>query len=161
MPSHGTTASGTLSLPMGRVAFLQSSSVGGGGGGWGGCLHQLCPRPQLSQCRGPLEITVKFILHISPSWTRWLLAGVADPTRQEALEAKEVYPPTLNAAQGSPTPIPGPTSAFCPKSTHVFSWGDSLLCIRKHPALAFLQAHRDCWLWKVAVAGFHLGPGTP
>lgn len=70
----GTTANRTLSLPMGRVAFLQSSSVGRGGG-------QLCLLLQLFQCHGPVEITVKFILHISQSWARWLLAGVAGPTQ--------------------------------------------------------------------------------
>lgn len=105
-----------------RAAPLEGVGVGGG-------MCQLCSLPQLSQCRGPVEITVKFILHIFPSWTRWLLAGLADPTRQEALEAKEIYPPTSMQHRAPPnTCLPGPTSAFCPKSIHAFSWGDFLYC---------------------------------
>lgn len=111
--------------------------------------RQLCALLQLSRCRGPVEITVKFNLHISQSWARWLLLERLIPSDERLWKPKKYpHPPPLST--GLPKILPS-----C-----LFTARLSLLYVRTCPAPAFLQAHGDCWLWKVVVAGFHFSPGT-
>lgn len=105
---------------------------------WG--WHQLCPLLQLLQCHGPMEITVKVILHISQSWTRWQLAGGADPSRQEASASQGNTPTHLHSAQDSPRScLPQPTTAFCPNQFIPPDWEMSLLCIRNSSCFSALS----------------------
>lgn len=54
-------------------------------------------------------------------------------------------PTHLHLAQDSPKPcLPGPTSAFCPRSIHAFPWGDSLYSVsRNAPLLHFCRFTRN------------------
>ena len=54
-------------------------------------------------------------------------------------------PTHLHLAQDSPKPcLPGPTSAFCPRSIHAFPWGDSLYSVsRNAPRLHFCRFTRN------------------
>lgn len=161
VPSHGPwnhnkedplTPHGEGGIPPGQLCRK----------GWG--PRQLCPLLQLFQCHGPVETTVKFILRIFQSWARWRLAGVADPTRREALRPKEIYPPTSTQHRAPPNPmLLGHQVLFVPNQ-FMPSHGKTLL--RKHPALAFLQVHSGLhgsgnrlWLDSTSTRG-HLRPGT-
>lgn len=95
VPSHGTTASRTLSLPMGRVAFLQSSS------GRGGAAPAVCP-PAAVSVPWPSGNHCEIQSPHLPKLGQVATAGAADPIRQEALEAKEISPPTSTQHRAPP-----------------------------------------------------------
>lgn len=67
--------------------------------------RQLCALLQLSRCRGPVEITVKFNLHISQSWARWLLLERLIPSDKRLWKPKKYpHPPPLST--GLPKILP-------------------------------------------------------
>ena len=127
--------------------------------------RQLCPLLQLFQCPGPMETTVKSILHISQSWARWLLAGAADPTRPERLCEPRKYTHTLPLSTGlipAQCCLPGPLSASVPNQLMPSHRKTVLGNAQKCPGFTFLQVHSGLfWLCKLGVAGFCLNPGTP
>lgn len=125
--------------------------------GWG--PRQLCPLLQLFQCHSPVETTVKFILHISRSWARWLLAGAADPTRQEACEpGKYSHPPPLSTGP----PVPPSRASKCFLSQINSNPPPGKLFFPQEAPSSCLAAGslRAVWLWNLVRTGSRL-PGTP